>query len=166
MERPQGKASITYGSYEQKLASVRSACPLPSTGRRAGFYAFAQIEDSDSFYDGIYSKSKLGQIAFDMELAPKWRLEFGVQGYSAERPQNIGWNRVTQDLIDNKRYQAGTPLVNLSSNGTDLSIADLRGGLLEQFAFTANYGAAVQVCAVVRSTGATHSGSNPRRCIW
>ncbi len=140
MERPQGKASITLGSYDQRLASAEVGVPFTLGGRRAGLYAFVQIEDSDSFYDGIYSKSKLGQIAFDVEMAPRWRLEFGAQAYSAERPQNIGWNRVTQELIDNKQYLSGTPVMNLSSNGTDLAIDDLRGGLLETFAFSANMG--------------------------
>ena len=31
---------------------------------------------------------------------------------------------------------AGSPLVNLSSNGDDLAVGDLRDGALEQFAFT------------------------------
>jgi iron complex outermembrane receptor protein len=75
-----------------------------------------------------------------MEVAQKWRLEFGAQGYAAKRPQNIGWNRVTQDLVDHKQYLAGTPLVNLSSNGSDLAVGDLRNGALEQFAFTQNMG--------------------------
>ena len=44
-------------------------------------------------------------------------------------------------MIDNKRYLSGTPLVSLSSNGTNLAVADLRGGALEQFAFTGDMGA-------------------------
>ena len=141
MESPQGKATFTYGSYDQRIASGEIGVPFTVGGRRAGFYAFGEIENSNSFYNGIYSKSKVGQIAVDMELAPKWRVEFGGQGYSGQRPQNIGWNRVTQDLVDKKQYLAGTPLVNLSSNGTDLGVADLHDGALEQFAFTENMGA-------------------------
>ena len=108
--------------------AARSACRSPSTAAAPGSTRSGRYENSNSYYDGIYSKSKLGQIAVDMELAPRWRLEFGGQGYSGQRPQNIGWNRVTQDLVDNKRYLAGTPLVNLSSNGNDLAVDDLRDG--------------------------------------
>jgi len=140
MQTPQGKLTATYGNYDQRNVSGEVGVPFTVGGRRAGFYAFGQIEDSRSYYKGIYSKSKLGQIAFDMELAPKWRAEFGTQVYSGQRPQNIGWNRVTQDLVDNKRYMSGTPLVNLSSGGVDLGLDDLRGGLLEQFAFTNDMG--------------------------
>jgi iron complex outermembrane receptor protein len=136
MERPAGKFSITYGSYDQKIATAEMGVPLALGRRRIGLYAFVQAEDSHSFYDGIYDRNLLGQIAFDVELAQKWRLEFGVQGYSASRPQNIGWNRVTQELVDRKQYLSGTPLVNLSRNRYDLSASDLAGGLLQQVAFT------------------------------
>ena len=109
MESPQGKVTATYGSYDQKIASAEVGVPFTVGGRRAGFYVFGQFENSNSFYDGIYSKSKLGQAAFDVELSPRWRMEFGAQGYSGQRPQNIGWNRVTQDLVDKKRYLSGVP---------------------------------------------------------
>ena len=140
MESPQGKVTATYGSYDQKIASAEVGVPFTVGGRRAGFYVFGQFENSNSFYDGIYSKSKLGQAAFDVELSPRWRMEFGAQGYSGQRPQNIGWNRVTQDLVDKKQYLSGVPAVNLSSNGTDLAVDDLHDGALEQFAFTDNMG--------------------------
>ena len=141
MEGPQGKVTATYGAYDQRVVSGEIGMPFTVNGRRAGFYAFGQYENSNSYYDGIYSKSRLGQIAVDMEVAPRWRLEFGAQAYNGQRPQNIGWNRVTQDLVDNKRYMAGSPAVNLSSNGYDLAVADLHDGALEQFAFTQNMGA-------------------------
>lgn len=136
MEKPLGKVSVTYGSDDQKIATAEIGMPFKVDGRRAGFYAFVQAERSQSFYDGIYNRNTLGQIAVDFELTPTWRLEFGGQAYSAARPQNIGWNRVTQELVDQRQYLAGTPLVNLSSNGYDLTAADLAGGLLQQFAFT------------------------------
>lgn len=135
MERPMGSASVTYGSYDQKLATVEAGVPF-ALGRRAGFYGFVQVEDSHSFYDGIYSRSRLGQVAVDVELSPAWRLAFGGQAYAAARPQNIGWNRVTQELVDRKQYLAGTPAVTLSSNGYDLAVADLADGRLQQPAFT------------------------------
>ncbi len=141
MANPLGKVTATYGSYDQKIVSAEVGVPFTVNGRRAGLYAFVQGENSNSYYKGIYSKSTLAQVSFDMEIAPKWRLEFGGQGYDAKRPQNIGWNRVTQALVDHKQYLAGVPLVNLSSNGTDLSVADLRNGALEQFAFAQNMGA-------------------------
>ena len=56
----------------------------------------------------------MGQIAFDMELPHKWRMEAGMQGFGGSLPQNIGWNRVTQLLVDKGDYLAGTPMINLA----------------------------------------------------
>ena len=39
-----------------------------------------------------------------MELSSKVRLQFGGQAYKNLGTQNIGWNRVTQDLVDNQNY--------------------------------------------------------------
>ena len=76
---------------------------------RAGIYAFFEVEDSHSFYKGVANRYKLGQISADLELSPKLRLVYGFQGFHNEGTQNIGWNRVTQDLVDKQLYLAGRP---------------------------------------------------------
>ncbi len=96
LEHPTGKVSLTYGSYDQKQGSVEFGSPFKLGQYRGGFYTFFSVEDSKSYYKGISTRSKLGQIAFDMELPKKWRVEFGMQGFAGSLPQNIGWNRVTQ----------------------------------------------------------------------
>ena len=57
--------------------------------------------------------------------------------------QNIGWNRVTQDLVDNQNYVAGTPLVNLSSNGYNIGAKDIQPNTLASVCFSAEHGGAV-----------------------
>ena len=76
------------------------------------------------------NRYKLGQISADLELSPKLRLVYGFQGFHNEGTQNIGWNRVTQDLVDHQQYLAGTPLVNLSTNGYDIRAGDIAPGTL------------------------------------
>src|SRR5205085_5351652 len=112
--------------------------PFTVRNHRAGFYGFVESEDSHSFYKGVASRYKLGQIAFDMELSSKWRLQFGGQGYKNLGTQNIGWNRVTQDLVDNQMYLAGTPLVNLAKNGYNIGPQDISANTLTSFAFQQN----------------------------
>src|SRR5437899_7132049 len=104
---------MSYGSYDEKQGSVEFGSPFKLGQHRGGFYTFFSAEDSKSYYKGISTRSKLGQIAFDMELSKKWRIEFGMQGFGGALHQNIGWNRVTQQLIDNGTYLSGTPAVNL-----------------------------------------------------
>ena len=53
------------------------------------------------------------------------RLQFGMQGYKNLGTQNIGWNRVTQELVDNQMYLSGTPLVNFRTNGYNIGAGDI-----------------------------------------
>jgi iron complex outermembrane receptor protein len=135
LEKVTGKVTATYGSYDQKIASSEVGVPFKIGDRRAGLYAFVESEDSHSFFKGVANRYKLAQIAFDMELSQKWRLQFGGQAYKNLGTQNIGWNRVTQQLVDNQMYLAGTPLVNLSSNGYNIGANDIQPSTLTQFAF-------------------------------
>jgi iron complex outermembrane receptor protein len=139
LEHPTGRISLTYGSYDQKLGSVEFGSPFKLGQYRGGFYTFFSAQDSKSFYKGISTRDKLGQIAFDMELPSKWRMEFGMQGFAGSLPQNIGWNRVTQQLIDSGTYLAGTAKVNLAGNTYSLNPANFSAGELLNFAYLANY---------------------------
>ncbi len=139
LEHPTGKISLTYGSYDQKAGSVEFGSPFKLGGKRGGFYTFFSVEDSKSYYKGISTRSKLGQISFDMELPSKWRMEFGMQGFAGALPQNIGWNRVTQALVDNGTYLAGTPMINLAGNQYNLNPTNFSAAQLLNFAYLPNY---------------------------
>ena len=140
LEHPTGKVTFTYGSYDQKLGSVEFGSPFKLGQYRGGFYTFFSAQDSKSFYKGIATRDKLGQIAFDMELPHKWRMEAGMQGFSGSLPQNIGWNRVTQLLVDNGEYLAGSPAVNLAGNSYNLNPSNFQPGTLLDFAgYTQNF---------------------------
>ena len=139
LEHPTGKVTFTYGSYDQKIGSVEFGSPFKIGGYRGGFYTFFSAQDSKSFYKGISTRDKLGQIAFDMELPKKWRMETGMQGFGGSLPQNIGWNRVTQLLVDKGEYLAGTPAINLAGNAYNLNPANFGAGELLNFAYEGNY---------------------------
>jgi iron complex outermembrane receptor protein len=141
LEKATGKVTITYGSYDEKRASGEIGLPFKVGTHRAGMYAFYEDEDSHSFYKGVANRYKLGQISFDYELSKKIRLTWGFQGYHNEGTQNIGWNRVTQQLVDNQMYLAGSPMVNLSHNGYDIRQGDIPPGTLTTFAFQQNMAA-------------------------
>jgi iron complex outermembrane recepter protein len=139
LEHPTGAITFTYGSYDQKIGSVEFGSPFKLGKYRGGVYAFFSVQDSKSFYKGIATRDKLGQISFDTELPKKWRLEFGMQGFHGSLPQNIGWNRVTQQLINNGTYLAGSPAVNLAGGGYNLNPTNFSAGELLNFASASNY---------------------------
>lgn len=141
MEKGHGAVSGLYGQYDQKVGSVEYGMPFKIGQQRSGVYAFFEANDSGSFYNGIHNRYKIGQIAFNTELSSKLNLAYGFQGFNSEGNQNLGWNRVTQQLIDHQIYQAGSPEVNLSSNGHNIGPNDIAPGTLDCFAFQQNMSA-------------------------
>ena len=140
LEHPTGKITFTYGSYDQKLGSLEFGSPFKLGQYRGGFYTFFSAQDSKSFYKGISTRDKLGQIAFDMELPHKFRMEAGMQGFGGSLPQNIGWNRVTQQLVDSGTYLAGSPMLNLAGKDYSLNPSNFQPFTLLNFAgYTQNF---------------------------
>ena len=138
IEKPVGTASVTLGTYDKKLASIEYGTPFKLFGKRSGVYGFLQTEDSENYYDNIYNKGTLAQLAFDTELSDSVLLEYGFMAQWADLNQSLGWNRVTQELIDTNgaRYLSGRAALNLDTNGNGfLSPSEVGAYSLEQFAF-------------------------------
>lgn len=137
IDKPVGIASATFGTYGKKTGSIEYGTPFSLLGKQSGAYVFVQTEDSDSYYDNIYNKSSLVQLAIDTQLSPDVLLEYGFMAQWADLNQSLGWNRVTQRMIDTDgEYLAGRPALNLDTNGNGfLSPSELAPYALEQFAF-------------------------------
>ena len=141
LEKGQGSIVARYGQYEDKAGSAEYGLPFNLGSHRSGVYAFFEDKDSHSFYKGVFDRYKIGQIAFDTELSPKLRLAYGFQGFHDQGIQALGWNRVTQDLVDHQTYLAGSPAINLSSDHLNVGPNDMQAGELNTFAFQQNMGA-------------------------
>ena len=136
---PIGSTSLTYGSYNKRLASLEYGMPFNIGDSPSGVYVVAQIEDSDHYYDNIYNKNKILQVAFDTVVNDDVSFEYGLMLQDADLNQSLGWNRVTQELIDSEggRYLSGQASLYLDSNGDGfLSPSEIEAYDLEQFAFT------------------------------
>ncbi len=137
IDKPVGIITATVGTYDKKVASVEYGTPFTLFGKRSGAYAFLEREDSGSYYNNIYNKDTLFQLAVDTELSDSVLLEYGGMVQWANLNQSLGWNRVTQAMIDGDgTYLAGHPTLNLDTNGNGfLSPAEVGAYGLEQFAF-------------------------------
>ncbi len=137
IERPVGQVSATVGTYSKKIGSIEYGTPFKLFGKRSGAYAFLQHEDSESYYDNIYNRGTLFQLSIDTELSDTVLLEYGLMAQRADLNQSLGWNRVTQRMIDTEgEYLAGRPALNLDTDGNGfLSPAEVAPYALEQFAF-------------------------------
>jgi iron complex outermembrane receptor protein len=128
IDKASGEAGVTVGSYDQYVLFSEGGSPFTLGGRPGGVYGYIEQEDSKSYYDHVEPKSTLAQLAFDMDLSDDWRTEFGGQYLKAKRPQNAGWNRVTQDLVDHGTYITGSP-ANLNTRGDVLYPDNVRTGI-------------------------------------
>ncbi len=137
IDQPVGLASATVGTYGKKLGSIEYGTPFKLFGLRSGAYVFVEKEDSKSYYDKIYNKDALAQLAIDTELSDSVLLEYGGMAQRGNLNQSLGWNRVTQRMIDTDgEYLAGTPALNLDANRDGfLTPAEVGAYSLEQFAF-------------------------------
>lgn len=135
--KPVGIVSTTVGTYGKKLASVEYGTPFSLLGKRSGAYVFLEHEDSGSYYDNIYNRDTLLQVAVDTELSDSVLLEYGGMAQWAKLNQSLGWNRVTQAMIDGDgTYLSGRPQLNLDTNHDGLlSPSEVGAYSLEQFAF-------------------------------
>jgi iron complex outermembrane receptor protein len=115
---PTGAASLTVGSYNQKEATLEGAAPFAMGGQQAGVYGFVQVVDSDSFYIGQHPKNQTLQLTFTSGLGSNWSLSASAQYInSTGYLKDIGWNRVTQNLINNGEYISGTALMPIVQPG-------------------------------------------------
>ncbi len=111
--------SGTLGSYDKRIIRGDAGAAFDLGGREAGAFVHAEYENSDSYYRGIEPERTLVQSAFTL-AGDQFALELGSAYFSSNGyKQTIGWNRVTQELIDNGTYITGrdTDLSDLNGDG-------------------------------------------------
>ncbi|WP_067734811.1 TonB-dependent siderophore receptor [Novosphingobium naphthalenivorans] len=107
LSEPEGKVTFTGGSWEKADLSAEIRGPGKLGTQEFGYSLYAEVEDSGSYYRNMSTKQTILQGSFDTDLAPGLRLEFGGMYQNYKGQQNGGWNRVTQDLVDNGTYITG-----------------------------------------------------------
>jgi iron complex outermembrane receptor protein len=108
MTEDTGEFSYTRGSWEKSILTAEVGGPTSIAGRDAGFYGYAEIENSGSFYDNTSTKQTILQTSFNVDVNDNLRFEFGGMYQDYDGNQVAGWNRLTQDLIDSSTYITGT----------------------------------------------------------
>ncbi len=110
----------TLGSYDKRIVEGTAGAAFDLAGKDAGLYAYAEYENSNSFYRGIEPERLLVQSSFTLADADRFSLEIGGAFHSSKGyKQTLGWNRVTQELIDSGTYITGvdTDLQDIDGNG-------------------------------------------------
>lgn len=135
MKEPMGEVGVTRGSWDKDVMHGEVGGPGKMFGKDFGYYFYAEVEDSGSYYQNTSTDQSIYQASFDMQLSDSTKIEFGSMYHNYEGNQVAGWNRVTQDLIDNGTYITGTP-ASLDTDGDGrMSAAESAAGNLFSFFF-------------------------------
>lgn len=129
----EGEISLTGGSWDRSVLTAEVGGPGKLFGNDFGFYIYGEIEDSDSFYNNSATEQTLLQASFDMDVNNQLRFQWGGMYHDFEGNQVAGWNRLTQDLIDNGRYVTGSPLPLDTDNDGSISHPEYLAGLGNPF---------------------------------
>jgi iron complex outermembrane receptor protein len=153
---PEGQVSFTGGSWNKANLSAEIRGPGQLGSQEFGYSLYAEIEDSGSYYRNMSTRQTILQGAFDTDLAPSLRLEFGGMYHRYRGQQNGGWNRLTQDLVDNGTYITGA--------ATAIDDLDGDGQISQQEILTANNGSGLSVFGAFACGGGVFPDSATDDC--
>jgi iron complex outermembrane receptor protein len=138
LEKNEGAFSYSLGSWDRSVMSAEVGGPSTIGGKEMGFYLYGEVENSGSYYENTDTDQTVLQASFNVDITDNLRIEFGGMYHDYDGNQVAGWNRLTQDLIDNGTYITGTAQP-LDSDG-DGSIShqdyDAVAHLINPFIFT------------------------------
>lgn len=110
LEEVQGATSYTIGSWDESVLTAELGGPGEIGGKEMGFYVYAEVENSGSYYENSATDQTVLQASFNIDISDNLLIEFGGMHHEYDGNQIAGWNRLTQDLIDNGTYITGTAL--------------------------------------------------------
>lgn len=118
LTEPQGQATVTLGDYNKKNVTLQGGAPVKLGDITGAVYGYGEYDDSHSYYHGIYPQHELVGLSAVLNLPQGWKLEVGGQYFHDNGDiQTPGWNRLTQNLIDNQTYITGRNTTLVDSNG-------------------------------------------------
>lgn len=133
-----GNVALTYGAYEKRNINGQIGVPVQIGDVRGGLYAYGEIDDSHSYYRNIHPSHQLAELSGDIALGAGWQVSADYMYYHSNgNVQTAGWNRLTQDLIDNQTYITGRDTSLTDTNGDGRISFDEMGG--NPYTGTGNY---------------------------
>lgn len=115
LESPTGSFGYRTGKWHESVLQGELGGPFELGGKSGGYYLYGEVDNSGSYFTNDSSDQNILQGSFNLDLTDKTRIEAGVMYQEWRGFENGGWNRVTQDLIDNGNYISGDPAVNIDS---------------------------------------------------
>jgi iron complex outermembrane receptor protein len=159
IESNTGALSYTTGSWDKSVLTAEVGGPGEAFGKNLGFYVYGELENSGSYYDNSQTDQSLIQASFDLDWSDNTRVQFGGMFHRYEGNQVAGWNRLTQELIDNGTYITGSPApLDTSGDGSISHQEYFAGGTLTPFLFGVPNSTISSVAELEAATGVNPGG--------
>ncbi len=135
-----GSFKVSVGSWDHYNAQLDFGGPILIGDTPAAYRVSITAQDAESYYDEIFDDYTSVYASMKIRLSDTMRLFFGGEYYAHRSKEVVGWNRVTQDLIDRGEYIIGNPVTDLTgdvfaytlADGTELSFTNLSPGTINR----------------------------------
>ena len=102
-----GSLRTTIGSYDYFNTQLDIGGPVLAFGKPMAYRVSLTSQNADSYYDNVQNNYISIYGAIKARITPDLSLFTGAEYYSYKSNENAGWNRVTQDLLENGNYLVG-----------------------------------------------------------
>jgi iron complex outermembrane receptor protein len=106
---PTGDVGFNAGSWGQKILHASVSGPASVFDKPLGYSLYGEAQNSGSYYNNTHTDEDVAQASFDLKFSDVVHSEFGVMYENYKGNQVAGWNRLSQQLIDNGTYITGNP---------------------------------------------------------
>ncbi|MDE0039197.1 MAG: TonB-dependent receptor [Gammaproteobacteria bacterium] len=103
-----GSVGVDLGSWDRRVVTAEIGGPGDFLGEDFGYWLYAEVEDSGSYYRNSPTEQTILQASFDLNAGGA-QLQFGGMVHDYDGNEIGGWNRLTQDLVDHGVYVTGSP---------------------------------------------------------
>jgi len=124
-DKSRGSLGLEVGSYGHYRAQLDYGAPVKIAGKSAAYRISITGQQADSYYDHLSNDYVSVYGAIKMQVTDRTRLFVGGEYYAFQTNENAGWNRPTQNLIDNGAYVIGEPLSLVRSGNSGVADRDL-----------------------------------------
>lgn len=126
-----GSVTAEFGAWDHYRGQVDVGGPFAIGDMPMAFRISAAVQEADSFYDGLFNDYTSVYGSIKLKPTDSLTIFAGGELYFHRSKENPGWNRVTQDLIDNSNYIWGNPSTTVQTapgNATPQSILIMEPG--------------------------------------
>ncbi len=119
-DKSRGSVKASLGAYNEFNVQADTGGPMLVGKTPMAYRLSFTNQQADSYYSGIKNDYFSGFGSLKAKLSETVSIYAGGEFYRHRSKENPGWNRVTQDLIDNDNYIYGSPVNDLT--GPSLTI--------------------------------------------